>query len=229
MSKLPLSVRLYFHKPLYELARVVNYGGLVETAFWDRYKELCAVHGQEQMSAAVGQILLVDKTTTPAVVRLTPDARKWCFQLLGPAPEHPEYARYWSGRTPPAEHKPPKVPPLSTAPPPEPPPQPEAKPPEEPKAERTKEEDDQEETTPRPMTEGISPEGYARMAKEKNRRALMCMLRDARKKLAHHGQRSFSGKEACKEIDAAEAEIKNRGYTVPLEGEETKEWDRRKG
>src|SRR5262249_31825687 len=75
---------------------------------------------------------------------------------------------------------------------------------------------------------GISPEGYAKEAKEKNRRALLCMLRDARKKLAHHGKRSFSGKEAKKAIAAAEKEIRGRGLPVPSEGQETAEWDKKK-
>jgi hypothetical protein len=74
----------------------------------------------------------------------------------------------------------------------------------------------------------LPPESYARMAREKKRRGLLCMLRDARKKLAQHGKRSFSGKEARKEIAAAEGEIKNRGYAIPEPGQETKEWERAK-
>jgi hypothetical protein len=79
-----------------------------------------------------------------------------------------------------------------------------------------------------PTKPGISKEGYAALAKGKNRRALLCMLRDARKKLAQHGKRSFSGKEAMKEIAAAEAELKSRSLTVPPEGEETAEWEKKK-
>jgi hypothetical protein len=46
---------------------------------------------------------------------------------------------------------------------------------------------------------------------------LLCILRDARKKLAHRGERSFSGKVARKEV-AAEAELKARGMDIPPEG-----------
>jgi len=75
---------------------------------------------------------------------------------------------------------------------------------------------------------GISAEGYAVEAKRKNKRTLLCMLRDARMKLAHHGKPSFMGKEAMKAIDAAQAELHSRGIEIPVEGQETAQWDRKK-
>jgi hypothetical protein len=106
--------------------------------------------------------------------------------------------------------------------------EPDVPPPAAAEPERTKEEEPATEPEARPAMEGTSLESYARMAKEKNRRSLFCMLRDARKKLAHHGRHSFMGREAKKEIAAAEAEIRNRGSAVPAEGEETKEWEKTK-
>ncbi len=306
MKKHPVWWLLAFSPPHVALARLVSYGGMSEISFWDEYRTLCAEHGQERMSAAVGDILVVDKTTCPALVRLSTEARKLCWQLLGPQPEHPSYDDYWKSRTKPANHQPPslplaseasKIPAASIPPAPEPDvpppaaPAPAAEPTPGPipkgvtpehaaanlrgsvptrvlnvlhgarvaiaegkdvEAQRVWAEaaeaelrrqgvavppegtvpdhlQEQEEEPPlRPTTEGISLEGYARMAKEKNRRALLCMLRDARKKLAHHGRRSFMGKEAKKEIAAAEAEIDNRGYSIPEPGQETKEWEKTK-
>ena len=77
-----------------------------------------------------------------------------------------------------------------------------------------------------PREEGLSPETYAATAKSKNKRSLFCMLRDARKQLTHNGKSSFSGREAKKAITAIEKEISNRGYSVPIEGQETAEWER---
>ena len=52
------------------------------------------------------------------------------------------------------------------------------------------------------------------------------MLRDARKKFAHNGRHSFAGREAKKELAAAEAEFRSRGLPIPAEGEETAAWDK---
>lgn len=97
---------------------------------------------------------------------------------------------------------------------------------EEPNKKELPKEEDEEPTVMK--MDGLSPEAYAREAREGNRRELLCMLRDARKKLAHHGKKSFAGKEAKKAITAAEDELKRREFPIPPEGEETAEWDRKK-
>ena len=79
-----------------------------------------------------------------------------------------------------------------------------------------------------PYMGGISPEGYARIASEKTRRSLLCMLRDARKKLVHHGRHSWMGKQAKIEIAAAEAELTSRNMPIPAEGQETIQWEKPK-
>jgi hypothetical protein len=65
---------------------------------------------------------------------------------------------------------------------------------------------------------GISPDSYAAEAKKRNKRQLLCMLRDARKKLIHHGPRSFMGREARKATEAAAAELRRRGIEIPAAG-----------
>jgi hypothetical protein len=78
-------------------------------------------------------------------------------------------------------------------------------------------------------TEPGTPLGFfAREALEMNRRGLLCRLRDARKKLAHHKGSSASGREAKKEILAIEDELRRRGQFIPPEGRETAEWEARK-
>ena len=64
---------------------------------------------------------------------------------------------------------------------------------------------------------GLPPECYAQKASGCTKRSLEKMLRDARRKLAHHGRRSFMGKQALKAIQAAEAEMKRRGLVIPKE------------
>ncbi len=61
---------------------------------------------------------------------------------------------------------------------------------------------------------------------ELTRRQLLCRLRDARRKLAHHGRRSFMGKEAKRELGAVLAELARRGVEPPPPGQETAEWGR---
>lgn len=87
MTKEPLCIRLYFRPHYVAIARLVGYDGLSEIVFWERYKELCAQYGQPKMAAAVTEIVTIDKTTTPATVRLTPEVRRHCAQLLGVPPE----------------------------------------------------------------------------------------------------------------------------------------------
>jgi hypothetical protein len=104
-----LSMRLAFQPNLAELARYVSYGGKREQEFWDWYREMCHRYGQERMSAAYNEMCEPDTARLPAVIRLKPEARKACHQLLGPAPEDAGYADYYrvNRRTPPAEHQPP--------------------------------------------------------------------------------------------------------------------------
>jgi hypothetical protein len=75
---------------------------------------------------------------------------------------------------------------------------------------------------------GRSQASYAADAKKRNLRQLACMLRDARKKLKHHGRHSFMGREAKKELAAAEAEYRNRNLEISAEGEETRKWEKAK-
>ncbi len=60
----------------------------------------------------------------------------------------------------------------------------------------------------------------------KTRRQLLIWLRDARKAFRHHGRKSLSGKDAKKEIEAAENELRSRGIEIPVPGTETAEWER---
>jgi hypothetical protein len=65
---------------------------------------------------------------------------------------------------------------------------------------------------------GRPAQAYAAEAKKRNKRQLLCMLRDARKQLIHHGPRSFMGREAKKATEAAAAELRRRGIEIPAAG-----------
>jgi hypothetical protein len=203
MNREPLAFRLYFQPAYYELARAVSYGGVRTPDLKPALEELSKQHGAGDVRRAFYELLVEEEQTGLTVLRQ--HVRRLCSQLLGPPPESPDYESYWEGRQKPAHHQPPKLVISKGKPEPEPPKQPQ--PPDN--------EPSREEEKPTMAEAGISVEGYARMAREKNKRALLCMLRDARKRLKHNGRRCFSGKEARKEIAAAEAELKRRGMDVP--------------
>lgn len=79
----PLYDRLFYQPHLTEVVRLLGYEGLPETTFWDHYRALSGKHGQEAMSSAVSEIVEFDKTQTPAVARLTEEARKLAGYVLG--------------------------------------------------------------------------------------------------------------------------------------------------
>jgi hypothetical protein len=91
MSKDPLVIRLYFHPPLYELARVVGYLGLPLEEARQQLRPLEEKYGREAMQKAADELLHIDTSAEPHTVQLTDEARSCCWQLLGPPPEHPEY------------------------------------------------------------------------------------------------------------------------------------------
>ena len=223
MSGEPLLMRLYRLPVLYDLARFVSYGGRRT----DQMREFLAGHSQKygdgKAMMALHEMTCEDKETGLTV--LTWYAKQLCRCLLGPAPDDPGYEANWQGRTTPDCHRPPPLQPQRGVPKSKRKKAPEL-PPAEPRPPVAAPATDV--PPPAPSEPGISSLGYARSAKEKNKRSLHVMRREARKKLAHHGRRSFAGKEAKKEITAAEAEIANRGYRIPDEGQETASWDRPK-
>jgi hypothetical protein len=83
----PLSVRLYFQPPLYELARAIGYRGLPLSEAREQMKRLVERFGREAMEAAAREVVRIDPSTDPPTARLTEAARKACGQLLGPPPE----------------------------------------------------------------------------------------------------------------------------------------------
>lgn len=92
----PLYLRLYREEPLYELARLVGYQGLPMPEAQEKIKPLIGKHGKQTMADAAERIVRIDPSTNPPTARLTDEARKACWQLLGPPPEHPEYERFHS-------------------------------------------------------------------------------------------------------------------------------------
>ena len=83
----PLYLRLYSHPPLYDLARVIGYRTLPLEEAKRLVKELEGRHGRKAVAEAAKAIVSVDPTTQPPTVRLTDEALRLCWQLLGP-PAH---------------------------------------------------------------------------------------------------------------------------------------------
>jgi hypothetical protein len=83
----PLCIRLYFHEPLYALARLIGYEGLPLPQLKERARPLLEKHGKEKMDRAAAELVRIDRTTDPPTARLKDEVRKLCWQLLGPPPE----------------------------------------------------------------------------------------------------------------------------------------------
>lgn len=89
MRKDALHNRLYFN-PLYpELARMIGYSGILFTEAQEKVKEIAERFPKEKIQAAVEEISRFDTSTKPATIRLTDEAQRLCWQLLGPPTGHP--------------------------------------------------------------------------------------------------------------------------------------------
>jgi hypothetical protein len=202
----PLAERMYGDPCYTELVRVIGYQGCRFGELEGKLRPLVERFGEQRVEVASYHVLTYEgqvmRDARPgADVKLRGEARKLAWGLLGPPPEHPWHDAYKNGTRIPLPWEKPEPPPV--------------------------EEEEESAEGPAVVGQGVSPEACALKARGKNRRGLMCMLRDARKKFQQHGKRSFSGKEAKKEIAAAEEELGRRGLPIPREGEETAEWDRK--
>jgi hypothetical protein len=94
MASDSLTMRLYRERALYEAARIIGYAGVEPFAFWDKAKELGLTEkiGKQKLLMAVYDLTRADRReASPPRYELTAPARKACFQLLGPPPEHELY------------------------------------------------------------------------------------------------------------------------------------------
>jgi hypothetical protein len=92
--------RLYFQPALFETARIVGYRGIASSKFWEKANTLGIPTAKIQ--AAVDELTKAElRQQSEPRYELTPEARKLCWQLLGPEPGHPDFKRM--GRKPEAE------------------------------------------------------------------------------------------------------------------------------
>jgi hypothetical protein len=78
--------RLYFDRAYTETARIIGYGGVEMSAFWEQAKALGVPQGK--LLNAVYDLTRADRREEkPPRYELTAPAREACWQLLGPAPE----------------------------------------------------------------------------------------------------------------------------------------------
>ena len=96
MAKDSLSIRLCFTPWLAEFARIVRYDGIGEDDLREELKPLAEKYGEDKVALALQELTMTDEKMH--WVTLTAAARKACWQVLGPPPEHPEFERYWEGR-----------------------------------------------------------------------------------------------------------------------------------
>src|SRR5438874_12911973 len=94
----PLILRLYHQPLLYGLARLVGYSGITLDEIREKVRPLGEQFGKQTVQAASDELLDVDTTVDPPMCRLKPSVRPLCQQLLGPAPENPEYEDFKNNR-----------------------------------------------------------------------------------------------------------------------------------
>ncbi len=123
MSKAAVALWLYTRAEYAAVARMVRY----ETLDYDDVKpyveQLERRFGAAKVQQAVLDVCHVDWAAKPVTVRLRPEVRPHCFQLLGPAPEQEDWF-YTNDDGTPRERPPRKVPDAlaaKTAAPPAPP------------------------------------------------------------------------------------------------------------
>jgi hypothetical protein len=80
----PLWKRLYREPALFDLARAIGYDVLALEEARVRAKPLAEKYGKAVMEQASKEIVCIDTSTNPPTVRLTDEARRICWQLLGP-------------------------------------------------------------------------------------------------------------------------------------------------
>lgn len=95
-SEKPLWFRLYFDDCYAVVARAVGYAGCPYRELQEKLTPLTEQFGRGRVEAAVRELLTIKGPRTPdpkplSGVKLRAEARKLCWQLLGPPPGHPEY------------------------------------------------------------------------------------------------------------------------------------------
>src|SRR4051812_33235758 len=84
--------RLYTEPAYYELARAVGYRGCTYRQLTEMIDDLGKRHGKAAVERAAWHLVTYEGQNTTAVkslakVELQPEARRLCWQLLGPSPE----------------------------------------------------------------------------------------------------------------------------------------------
>src|SRR5437588_414128 len=91
----PLFMRINREPVLYELARAVGYGGKKAGHLREKCDELAKRYGNHAVTMAFSELTMADAA---GLTVLRPAVRPLCRQFMGPPPESPDYAAYWSER-----------------------------------------------------------------------------------------------------------------------------------
>lgn len=91
--------RLYFQPAMFETARIIGYRGIASSRFWEKANTLGI--STEKIQAAVDELTKSElQQRSDPRYELTAEARKLCWQLLGPEPGHPDFKRMGQKRRP---------------------------------------------------------------------------------------------------------------------------------
>lgn len=82
----PLYLRMYFQSEFIDLVRLLGYDGLPLPDGQEKFQKLIEKYGKHKMRAAAEEITVIDKASNPPIAKLTEQARKLAFGILGPPP-----------------------------------------------------------------------------------------------------------------------------------------------
>jgi hypothetical protein len=87
-SKQPLYLRLYFRRHMVEIVRMFGHASIPIEQAREQLRPLVETYGKTAMEDAAEEILFIDDSQSPAIVRLTDEARQLAIPLIGRLPEH---------------------------------------------------------------------------------------------------------------------------------------------
>jgi hypothetical protein len=85
--KQPLWHRMYFQKSMTDVVRLMEYDELPVEEARARLMPLIETYGKAAIEEAARELVIVDDTKTPAVARLSDEARALAIQILGRPPQ----------------------------------------------------------------------------------------------------------------------------------------------
>lgn len=93
-AKQPLWQRMYFQPHMTEIVRRMGYAELPVDEAANRLRPLFETFGRPSIEEGAAELITIDDTQSPAIARLSDEARKLAVQILGRPPESSDGKRF---------------------------------------------------------------------------------------------------------------------------------------